>query len=41
LDPITAAWLGEAIEIVCPPLLAFGLATRFAALPMLILSPVI
>lgn len=38
LDPVTAAWLGEAIEIVCPPLLAFGLATRFAALPMLILS---
>ncbi len=41
LDPVTAAWLGEAIEIVCPPLLAFGLATRFAGLPMLILSLVI
>jgi uncharacterized membrane protein YphA (DoxX/SURF4 family) len=41
LDPVTAAWLGEAIEIVCPPLLVFGLATRFAALPMLILSLVI
>jgi uncharacterized membrane protein YphA (DoxX/SURF4 family) len=38
LDP---AWLGEAIEIVCPPLLVFGLATRFAALPMLMLSLVI
>ena len=37
LDPLAAAWLGEAIEIVCPPLLVFGLATRFAALPMLIL----
>jgi uncharacterized membrane protein YphA (DoxX/SURF4 family) len=41
LDPATAAWLGEAIEIVGPPLLVFGLATRFAALPMLILSLVI
>jgi uncharacterized membrane protein YphA (DoxX/SURF4 family) len=41
LDPVTAAWLGEAIGIVCPPLLVFGLATRFAALPMLILSLVI
>jgi NADH dehydrogenase FAD-containing subunit/uncharacterized membrane protein YphA (DoxX/SURF4 family) len=41
LDPVTAAWLGEAIEIICPPLLVFGLATRFAALPMLILSLVI
>ena len=41
LDPVTAAWLGETIEIVCPPLLVLGLATRFAALPMLILSLVI
>jgi len=41
LDPVTAAWLGETIEIVCPPLLVFGHATRFAALPMLILSLVI
>jgi uncharacterized membrane protein YphA (DoxX/SURF4 family) len=41
MDPVTAAWLGEAIEIVCPPLLVFGLATRFAALPMLLLSLVI
>jgi NADH dehydrogenase FAD-containing subunit/uncharacterized membrane protein YphA (DoxX/SURF4 family) len=41
LDPVTAAWLGEAIELVCSPLLAFGFATRFAALPMLILSLVI
>jgi uncharacterized membrane protein YphA (DoxX/SURF4 family) len=41
LDPVTAAWLGETIELVCPPLLVFGLATRFAALPMLFLSLVI
>jgi NADH dehydrogenase FAD-containing subunit/uncharacterized membrane protein YphA (DoxX/SURF4 family) len=39
--PMTAAWLGEAIEIVGPPLLALGLATRFAALPMLVLSLVV
>jgi NADH dehydrogenase/putative oxidoreductase len=39
--PMTAAWLGEAIEIVCPPLLVLGLATRFAALPMLVLSLVV
>jgi DoxX len=31
----------RSIEIVCPPLLVFGLATRFAAAPMLILSLVI
>jgi uncharacterized membrane protein YphA (DoxX/SURF4 family) len=41
LDSVTATWLGETIEILCPPLLVFGLATRFAALPMLILSVVI
>ena len=41
LDPVVAAWLGGTIEIVCPPLLVLGLATRFAALPMLILSLVI
>lgn len=41
LDPVTAAWLGEAIELICPPLLVLGLATRFAAFPLLILSLVI
>src|SRR6516164_8479621 len=41
LDPVTAAWLGESIELICPPLLVLGLAARFAALPMLILSLVI
>jgi len=34
LDPVTSAWLGEAIELVCPPFLVVGLATRCAALPM-------
>ncbi|HEU4532384.1 MAG TPA: FAD-dependent oxidoreductase [Steroidobacteraceae bacterium] len=38
LDPVTAAWLGAAIEIVCPLFLALGLATRVAALPMLFLA---
>jgi putative oxidoreductase len=41
MDPVTAAYLGAAIEIVCPVFLALGLATRAAALPMLILSLVI
>jgi NADH dehydrogenase/putative oxidoreductase len=35
MDPVTAAYLGAAIELVCPILLALGLATRFAAVPML------
>ena len=38
LDPVAAAWLGGAVEIVCPPLLVLGLATRFAALPLLVFS---
>ncbi len=41
LDPVTAAYLGVTIEIVCAILLALGLATRVAALPMLMLSVVI
>ena len=41
LDPVTAATLGVAIEIIGPVLLAFGLATRLAAIPLLILSLVI
>jgi NADH dehydrogenase/putative oxidoreductase len=41
LDAVTAGWVGEAVELICPPLLVLGLATRFAALPMLTLSLVI
>src|SRR6516165_2214734 len=41
LDPITATRSVAAIELIGPPLLVVGLATRFAALPMLILSLVI
>ena len=41
LDPVTAAWLGMSIEIGGAVLLATGLATRAAAMAMLILSLVI
>ncbi|MBP2296089.1 FAD-dependent oxidoreductase [Azospirillum rugosum] len=37
LSPVTAAWVGAGVELLCPPLLVLGLATRFAALPMLAL----
>ena len=36
LDPPTAAVIGTGIELVCPVLLAFGLATRIAAIPLLL-----
>ena len=36
LDPTTAALLGTGIELVCPVLLAFGLGTRLAAVPLLL-----
>lgn len=38
MDPKLAAYIGVAIEIICPVFLALGLMTRFAALPMLILA---
>lgn len=41
LDPFTAAVLGVIVEVLGSMLLAFGLATRLAAIPMLILSLVI
>jgi NADH dehydrogenase/putative oxidoreductase len=41
LDPHTSAVLGLAIELICPPLIAIGLFTRIAAIPLLILSLVI
>jgi len=41
LDPHTSAVVGLAIELICPPLIAFGLFTRIAAIPLLILSLVI
>jgi putative oxidoreductase len=34
LPPAAAAWLGTFAELVFPPLLALGLATRFAALSL-------
>ena len=41
MDPVTAAYVGVAVELGGATLLALGLATRFAALPLLILSLVI
>jgi putative oxidoreductase len=41
LNPITAAYLGVSIELIGAVLLAMGLATRFAAFALLILSLVI
>jgi len=41
MNPAAAAVIGVTIEFLCPILLALGLATRVAALPMLILSLVI
>lgn len=41
LDPVTAAYVGTVIELVCPLLLLAGLATRMAAVPLLALSLVI
>ena len=41
LDPHTSAATGLAIELICPPLIALGLFTRIAAIPLLILSLVI
>ena len=35
LEPATAAVLGTGIELICAPLLAVGLCTRFAVLPLL------
>ena len=41
LDPVIAAYLGVVIELLGSVLLALGLATRFAALPMAVLALVI
>jgi NADH dehydrogenase/putative oxidoreductase len=41
LDPVTAAYTGAGIELVAPLLLAVGLLTRYAAMPLLILSLII
>ena len=41
LDPFTAAVLGVAVEVLGSTLLAFGLATRLAAIPLLVLTLVI
>ena len=41
LPPELAAMLATAVELTCPVLLVFGLATRLATLPMLAMTVVI
>jgi putative oxidoreductase len=41
MNPVTAAYTGAAIEVVCPVFLVVGLFTRYASIPMLILSLVV
>jgi uncharacterized membrane protein YphA (DoxX/SURF4 family) len=41
MDPVTAAYTGAAIELIAPVLLALGLMTRIAAVPLALLSLVI
>jgi NADH dehydrogenase FAD-containing subunit/uncharacterized membrane protein YphA (DoxX/SURF4 family) len=41
MDPVSAAYTGLAIELIAPVLLAFGLATRVAAIAMMTLALVI
>ena len=41
LEPVTAAWLGVSIELLGGSLLALGFLTRYAAVPLLILTVVI
>ncbi|MGE0734003.1 MAG: FAD-dependent oxidoreductase [Alphaproteobacteria bacterium] len=41
LDPVTAAWLGAGIELICPMFIAVGLFTRAAAIPLAALSLII
>ena len=41
MNPVTAAYVGVSIELVGGVLLALGLLTRYAALPMLVLTLVI
>jgi putative oxidoreductase len=41
MNPVTAAYTGAAIELIAPIFLTLGLMTRYAAIPMLILSLVI
>jgi putative oxidoreductase len=40
LPPVAAAWLGVFGELLFPPLLALGLATRFAALSLFFVNVV-
>src|SRR5579864_2807552 len=41
MNPVTAAYTGAAIEVLCPILLIAGLFTRYTSIPMLILTLVV
>jgi putative oxidoreductase len=41
MNPVSAAYTGAAIELIAPVFLVLGLLTRYASIPMLILSVVI
>ena len=41
MDPVLAAYVGVCIEVLAPPMLAIGLATRYAAAPLFALAVVI
>jgi len=41
IPPELAAYLTTSAELICPILLFFGIATRLAAIPMLIITAVI
>lgn len=40
MNPVMAATIGVAIELICPVLLALGLMTRLAVLPLIILTAI-
>ncbi len=41
INPEIAAYLAAAVELTCPIFLILGLATRFATIPMLVMTAVI
>mgnify|MGYP000246323472 CR=1 FL=1 len=41
LMPELAAYMGTAVELICPVLLALGFATRLATIPLIIMTAVI
>lgn len=41
ISPLLAAYLATTFELICPVLLVFGMMTRLAAIPLLIMTAVI